>query len=145
MYRHFETREALEEAAWRKVLARFANDRHPATLDEYCAHVREAFTRFGEDPELVRAILHSRQVLSLRRTSDAARRDALLAVVAAERPGARPRERRSLAATLRVLYSAPTWELLVDGGEDAKGAADIVERAARQLLRPSRPAPRRKT
>lgn len=138
VYRHFETREVLEEAAWRRVLARFANDRHPATLDEYCAHVREAFERFAADAELVRAILHSREVLALRRISDAARQEALIAVVTSELPNAPPRERRRLAATLRVLYSAPTWELLVDAeGLDARGAAETVALAARRLLGPT--------
>lgn len=65
--------------------------------------------------------------------------------MAAERPDAPADEQRRLAAALRVLYSAPTWELLVDGGDvDADGAAQIVEEAARRLLRGDTRAPRRK-
>lgn len=137
VYRHFPTREALVAASWDRVLARFANDRHPRTLAAYEEHVRDAFERFGSDPALVHAILRSREVSSLRRHSDPARMEALDALVAAELPDAPPTERGRLAAALRTLYSAPAWELLVGAGLDAVGAAETVALVARRLLRPS--------
>lgn len=135
VYRYFPTREELERAAWQSVLTRFANARDPEALDEYCDHVREAFARFSDDGELVRAILHSPEVVRLRATDDDKRRNALERTVQSAVPGATSAERKKLAAALRVLYSAPAWELLTDlWGLDAREAAEVVTFAARSML-----------
>ena len=135
VYRHFETRELLVQAAWRRVLSRFANDAVPHSVPEYLSQTAEAFQRFSGDPSLVRAVLHSREVVELREIDDSARRAALERCVASACPKLPRRDCRKAAAVLRVLHSAPAWELLTDlWGFDALEASQAVELAVRSML-----------
>jgi AcrR family transcriptional regulator len=144
-YRHFKTAEGLERAVWHFVLARFANDRHPESFAAYSEHVAAAFARFSADAGLVRAILHSRQGLRLRRVDDDARCAALRRIVETTAGAASARERAQLSAVLRVLYSAPAWEILTElTGLSAAEAADAVTFAAQRMLRPTGTTTRRK-
>ena len=146
VYRYFETREELERAAWIQVTTRFANEQNPETLDEYCEQVGSAFARFSEDPGLVRAILHSREVVRLRTVDDTERREGLERAVKDAAPALVARERRQIAAALRVLNSAPAWELLTDLWKlDASEASAVVAFAARCMLSGARQRARRQT
>jgi AcrR family transcriptional regulator len=149
VYRHFETREALEAAIWGRVLERFANRELPSDVAAYAANVDEAFARFSTDPGLVRAILHSREVMHLRQIDDAPRRAALERCVRKARPDVSLSDARRAAAALRVLNSAPAWELLTDLWKlDAGEAAEVVKLAVRSLLDglpASAPKPRKGT
>lgn len=146
VYRHFPTAEQLEQEAWRRVLAQFANDRHPETLEAFNEHVREAFERFSADSGLVHAVLHSREVGRMRKRDDGPRRAALRKVVNAAAIDCDDAGRARLAAVLRVLYSAPAWELLTDlAGFDASEAAAAVSYAAQRMLGNARAQPRAQT
>lgn len=135
VYRHFATAEDLERGAWQRVLAQFASDRHPEAFGEFAEHVREAFGRFSSDSGLVRAILRSREVGRLRKSDNAPRQAALRKLVDSEARDCNEEERARLAAVLRVLCSAPAWELLTDlVGLEAGEAASAVIYASQRML-----------
>jgi hypothetical protein len=97
--------------------------------------MRERFARFSADATLVRAILHSPDGVRLRKADDAPGNTALERCVREAAPELPARDRRRVAAVLRVLDSAPTWELLTElCGLDATEAAASVELATEALV-----------
>ncbi len=144
VYRHFTNRERLRKEAWGRVLAKFGNQPPPSTFEEYGVHVGRSFDAFSRAPELVRAILRSPEIQAMRRTDEDERRRGLRRLARVGRAGADvPIE--DAAALLRVLHSAPAWELLTQWGLTARRAAAVVEFGAARILGvpPRRPTRRR--
>jgi AcrR family transcriptional regulator len=136
VYRHFPTRSDLQSGLWEWILANLTHvDFGARTPDEVVSAMRRSFAGFDAGAPLIQAMLHSPQGLEVRMGQQEKRRAMFEACVDAVVPGAPADVRRSAAAALQVLYSAPSWELLRSfWGMDAAQAADVIELAIRSML-----------
>jgi len=136
VYRHFPTKEDLEDAFW------WSHEEHVSgpgtfnaqTLDELVANMKRSFAGFEANTGLVEAMLSSRQGMSLRLRGNDARRKMMLRCVDAAVPGLEARVLHRAAAAAQVLYSAPSWQMLrTFWGMDAVEASAVVEQALSAL------------
>jgi AcrR family transcriptional regulator len=144
LYRHFETRDALLAAVWSRVNESMADMANADTPRELVAQPRRLFAAFDEKPELIRAIVHTRQGRDLRLASNAKRRARFRSVVRAARPDLEEPAVTRLAAVVQLLDSAYAWAAMreywdLDGtasGEAASDAIEILLRAPEAKERP---------
>ncbi|HEV2700756.1 MAG TPA: TetR family transcriptional regulator [Steroidobacteraceae bacterium] len=136
VYRHFATKEDLEDAFW------WSHEEHVSgpgtfdaqTLDELVANLKKSFAGFEANSAMVEAMLSSRQGMRLRLRGNDARRKMMLRCVDAAVPGLEARTLRRAAAAAQVLYSAPSWQMLrTFWGMDAVEASAVVEQALSAL------------
>jgi AcrR family transcriptional regulator len=136
VYRHFATKEDLEEAFW------WSHEEHVSgpgtfdaqTLDELVTNMKRSFAGFEANAAIVEAMLSSRQGMRLRLRGNDARRKMMLRCVDATVPGLEARALRRAAAAAQVLYSAPSWQMLrTFWGMDAVEASAVVEQALSAL------------
>jgi len=136
VYRHFPTKSDLEAAVWSWIVDHHTHaDFTPFDEEGLIVAMRRSFAGFEATAPLIRGMLRSRQGLEIRRGQQAARREMFERCVDSACPRAPASLRTQAAASLQVLYSAPSWELLNDfWGMDAATAADSVELAIRALF-----------
>jgi AcrR family transcriptional regulator len=136
VYRHFATKEDLEDAFW------WSHEEHVSgpgtfdaqTLDELVANMKRSFAGFEANTAMVEAMLSSRQGMRLRLRGNDARRKMMLRCVNAAVPGLDARTSHRAAAAAQVLYSAPSWQMLrTFWGMDAVEASAVVEQALSAL------------
>ena len=136
VYRHFATKEDLEDAFW------WSHEEHVSgpgtfdaqTLDELVANMKRSFAGFDANTAMVEAMLSSRQGMRLRLRGNDARRKMMLRCVDAAVPGLEARTLHRAAAAAQVLYSAPSWQMLrTFWGMDAVEASAVVEQALSAL------------
>ena len=136
VYRHFATKEDLEDAFW------WSHEEHVSgpgtfdaqTLDELVANMKRSFVGFEANAAMVEAMLSSRQGMQLRLRGNEARRRMMLRCVEAAVPGLEARTLHRAAAAAQVLYSAPSWQMLrTFWGMDAVEASAVVEQALSAL------------
>ncbi|MGH8219101.1 MAG: TetR/AcrR family transcriptional regulator [Steroidobacteraceae bacterium] len=136
VYRHFATKEDLEDAFW------WSHEEHVSgpgtfdaqTLDELVANMKRSFAGFEANTGIVEAMLSSRQGMQLRLRGNDARRKMMLRCVDATVPGLEARRLHRAAAAAQVLYSAPSWQMLrTFWGMDAVEASAVVEQALSAL------------
>lgn len=136
VYRHFATKEDLEDAFW------WSHEEHVSgpgtfdaqTLDELVANMKRSFAGFEANTAMVEAMLSSRQGMQLRLRGNDARRKMMLRCVDAAVPGLEARTLHRAAAAAQVLYSAPSWQMLrTFWGMDAVEASAVVEQALSAL------------
>ncbi|MGH7635537.1 MAG: TetR/AcrR family transcriptional regulator [Gemmatimonadaceae bacterium] len=136
VYRHFATKEELEDAFW------WSHEEHVSgpgtfdaqTLDELVANMKRSFAGFEANAAMVEAMLSSRQGMRLRLRGNDARRKMMLRCVDAAVPGLEARTLHRVAAAAQVLYSAPSWQMLrTFWGMDAVEASAVVEQALSAL------------
>jgi AcrR family transcriptional regulator len=136
VYRHFPKKEDLEAALWDWIIQRLTHADFAASNEEQLvAAMRESFAGFDADAPLIQAMLHSPQGLDVRRRQQSARRAMFEACIDSAVPGAPPQVRDRAAASLQVLYSAASWDLLRSFWDmDAAEAADVIDLGIRSLL-----------
>ena len=136
VYRHFATKENLEDAFW------WSHEEHVSgpgtfdaqTLDDLVANMKRSFAGFEANTAMVEAMLSSRQGMRLRLRGNDARRKMMLRCVDAAVPGLEARTLHRAAAAAQVLYSAPSWQMLrTFWGMDAVEASAVVEQALAAL------------
>jgi AcrR family transcriptional regulator len=136
VYRHFATKEDLEDAFW------WSHEEHVSgpgtfdaqTLDDLVANMKRSFAGFEANTAMVEAMLSSRQGMRLRLRGNDARRKMMLRCVDAAVPGLEARTLHRAAAAAQVLYSAPSWQMLrTFWGMDAVEASAVVEQALAAL------------
>lgn len=131
LYRHFETRDALITAVWARVNESLADVAHADTPEALVAQPRRVFAVFDEKPELIRAIVHTRQGRDLRLASNAKRRARFRKVVRAARPELEEPALTRLAAVIQLLDSAYAWAAMreywdLDGASAGEAASDAI-------------------
>lgn len=145
LYRHFETREALIASVWARVNESLADVAHADTPEELVAQPRRVFAVFDEKPELIRAIVHTRQGRDLRLASNTKRRARFRKVVRTARPDLEEPEVTRLAAVIQLLDSAYAWAAMreywdLDGASAGEAVSDAI---AVLLARPTEKERRR--
>jgi len=124
---HFDTRDALIRAVWRRMQGRVASDGFPRTCDALLRSPRKLFPRFDEMGELIRASIHSRAGIDIRMHSNAERTAAMLASVRDALPDLDDKTLRRRAAIAQLINSAQGWDVLTRfwgmSGEEAGEAA----------------------
>jgi AcrR family transcriptional regulator len=133
IYRYFATRDELQAALVPDLRAR-ASAPMPASMSELERYARDLFTRFDENPRLVRALVTgpwAQEHFSRTRRANLA---ALQALVDEAFPGATASDRRSAAASLRVPLSGAGWLYLMHCGFDREAAIDHVHWLVRTVV-----------
>ena len=115
IYRYFENRDALYEAA-RPLFSGTAGIPLCATVEELPAYARELFLTFNRNARLVTTLLTSAWAQELLRRSRASNLAALRALIDAGFARAPVAERSAAAASLRVVLSGSSWLYLRDCG-----------------------------
>jgi AcrR family transcriptional regulator len=127
VYRHFDTREGLIRAVWRRMQGRVASDGFPRDADALVSSPKRLFPRFDQSPELIRASIHSAAGLDIRMHSNAERTDAILSAVRDALPQLDEKGLRRRAAIAQLINSAQGWDVLTRfwgmAGEEAGEAA----------------------
>ena len=128
VYRHFETRDILLQAAWERV----QSSRLPHTPDELIETPREIFWRYDNARELARASVYSRVALEARLRSNEERQRAMLECIRDELYDLDERSLRRRAAIVQLLTSPYAWEVMTqfwgfDGAEAGEAAAEALE------------------
>ena len=127
VYRHFPSRSALVEAAWRLAferLERFDPAGEPAQLPE---RVAETFRGYERAADLVTAALRHPQPATLRKRGEAERFAAFERWIDAQVPDASAELRRRALGVIEALATPTMWRTLRDsdlvGAGEAGGAA----------------------
>jgi AcrR family transcriptional regulator len=136
VYRYFRTKRELEHSVWTWIVENLTHAEFTAeSVDDLVEAMRRSFAGFDAGAGLIRAMLHSRQGLEIRRSRQSGRRAMFERCVDQAVPDAGKELRTRLAATLQLLYSATAWDQLHSfWGMDAHAAADTIETAIRLLL-----------
>ena len=147
VYRYFPTKGDLEAALWAWILDNLTHvDFGARTTDELVAALHRSFAGFDAGAPLIQGMLHSPQGLAVRLRQQSERRVMFEACARSALPGVPATVTHDVAATLQVLYSAPTWETLrTFWGMDGAQAAAVVEFAIRALLAGAGRAPPRQS
>jgi AcrR family transcriptional regulator len=132
VYRHFDNREKLIRAVWRRMQGRVASEGFPRSAEALVNSPKRLFPRFDEMGELVRASIHSAAGLDLRMHSNAERTNALLASVRDALPHFDEKTLRRRAAIAQLINSAQGWDVLtrfwgMSGEEAGEAAAEALE------------------
>jgi AcrR family transcriptional regulator len=134
VYRHFPTREQLYSALFTWVIRR---DTTPSaeTVDDLVGFMREMFGRFGERPEVIRAMNTNELGRDLRSYRAAYRRQAVVDALASSLADVDEGTGRKATAAAQLLTSSTAFLYLRDFWEmSADEAADVVEWAVRSLI-----------
>lgn len=127
VYRHFETRDALIRAVWRRMQAKVASEGFPQTAEALLQSPGKLFPRFDAAGELIRASIHSPAGLDVRMHSNAERMAAMMSSVRDALPGLDEKSLRRRAAIAQLINSAQGWDVLTRfwgmSGEEAGAAA----------------------
>jgi AcrR family transcriptional regulator len=127
VYRHFDNRDGLIRAVWRRMQGRVASEGFPRNADALVSSPRKLFPRFDEMGELIRASIHSTAGLDIRMHSNAERTGAMLESVRDALPHLEEKALRRRAAIAQLINSAQGWEVLTRfwgmSGEEAGEAA----------------------
>ena len=131
IYRHFDNREKLIRAVWRRMQGRVASGGFPRTAEALLSSPKTLFPRFDELGELVRASIHSAAGLEIRMHSNAERTEALLASVRDALPHLDEKALRRRAAIAQLINSAQGWDVLtrfwgMTGEEAGEAAAEAL-------------------
>jgi AcrR family transcriptional regulator len=131
VYRHFETRDALIRAVWRRMQAKVASEGFPRTANALLQSPRKLFPRFDAAGELIRASIHSPAGLDIRMHSNAERTAAILASVRDALPELDEEALRRRAAIAQLINSAQGWDVLtrfwgMSGEEAGEAAAEAL-------------------
>lgn len=136
VYRHFPTREELQQAFWL-----WAHEQHfslpeaATDAESLCTQVSQTFAGFSAHEALARAMLHSAEGRALRLGANEQRRERYARVIKAELPQLGREQARRAAAAAQVLCSAMSWEYLRDyWGMDAREASATVHQALAALF-----------
>lgn len=121
IYRYFPSREDLFDAVRSRVAGR-AGAPLCDSVDGLEDYVRALYTKFGESPRLIAALVHASWAASQFRESRRKNLDALRRLLDETYPSAPASERRAVALALRVPLSGAGWLYLKDCGLDT-GAA----------------------
>jgi len=108
IFRHFETRDALLQVAWEKILDAAS---YPQTADELIELPRQRFRRWDQLRQFVRSSVYSRAALDARKYAAEPRR-AMLACVQDALPILDEDTARRRAAIVELLYGPYAWEVL---------------------------------
>lgn len=127
VYRHFPSRELLEQAVWPRVVARMQLQGNPVSVADLLAMPRRIFPNLDRHEGLVRAALHSEVARQASHLTNPSRQAAMLARACEALPDLDEDTRRRRAAVLLTICSAQGWEALKDlgglSGEDVGLAA----------------------
>jgi AcrR family transcriptional regulator len=149
LYRYFPSKEALFEAFWEDLNARFSLPDPPRSLDGLLERATLAFAQFDAHAPLVRAMLHDPNGKQVRVGNAPKRRREFENALAEELDlDSMPRtERTRVLACVQLLVSAAGWESMKDyWGLDGSAAADAVRWAIQALVaQAKRDAKRTKT
>ena len=143
IYRHFETREGLLAAFWRRELERRggASVVAPQNPAELRANIVRLFTALDKDEAFVRALMTAPESVAIRRETNERRFAHMVAFLKNFAPGLTQREYRQTAAGITSVSSVQSWMFMRDNcgftgrqaGEAAAFTVDrILEGAARQ-------------
>lgn len=144
VYRHFPNRQALLTGAfqWANRRIGYGGGERPTTVDGLADLVRRAFPVFDDLAPVVHELLASPDGREARLADAPQRRDAALALVAAEAPDLDVATARRVAAVVQVLTSAATWQALHEHWDmDGPQAAEAAVLAVRLLLDGARNQP----
>ena len=131
VYRHFERRDALIRAVWRRMQSKVASEGFPRSADALLQSPRKLFPRFDTAGELIRASIHSPAGLDIRMHSNAERTTAILASVRDALPELDEDALRRRAAIAQLINSAQGWDVLtrfwgMSGEEAGEAAAEAL-------------------
>lgn len=131
VYRHFESRDALIRAVWRRMQSKVASEGFPRTADALLQSPRKLFPRFDAAGKLIRASIHSPAGLDIRMHSNAERTAAILASVHNALPELDEDALRRRAAIAQLINSAQGWDVLtrfwgMSGEEAGEAAAEAL-------------------
>jgi AcrR family transcriptional regulator len=131
VYRHFETRDALLEATWKRVNESIGLRAFPATAGELVALPLIVFPAFEQKADVIRAMLASPQGRELRLRVNKERQAAIRAAVRDAKPKLREPAFTRLCAAVQLLYSASGWATMRDywgleGAEAGRAASDAI-------------------
>lgn len=131
VYRHFEGRDGLIRAVWRRMQGRVSSEGFPHTAGALVNSPRRLFPRFDESRELIRASIHSEAGLDVRMHSNDERMEASLSAVRDALPHLGEKELRRRAAIAQLINSAQGWEVLtrfwgMTGEEAGEAAAEAL-------------------
>ena len=132
VYRHFESRDGLIRAVWKRMQERVGSEDFPHTADALINSPKRLFPRFDRSRELVRASVHSNAGIELRLRSNEQRQQAMIDCVRDAFPDADEQGVRRRAAVAQLIYSADAWDVLarfwdLDGEEAGAVAAEALE------------------
>jgi AcrR family transcriptional regulator len=133
VYRHFETRDALMAAAWRRINEVVKTPALPDTPEALIAQPLTAFPFFDEEEVLMRAIVATREGRELRLSVNAERQAGMRAAVRAARPDLQEPEFTRLCAVVQLLDSSFAWLMMkdywgLDGHEAGRAASAAIAR-----------------
>ena len=131
VYRHFETRDALIRAVWRRMQGKVASEGFPRTAEALVQSPRKLFPRFDDAGELIRASIHSPAGLDIRMHSNAERTAAVLSSVRDALPNLDEKALRRRAAIAQLINSAQGWDVLtrfwgMSGDEAGEAASEAL-------------------
>lgn len=132
VYRHFDTRDGLIRAVWRRMQGRVSSEGFPRTAEALVNSPRRLFPRFDQSRELIRASIHSEAGLDIRMHSNPERTEAILSAVRDALPHLGEKELRRRAAIAQLINSAQGWEVLtrfwgMTGEEAGEAAAEALQ------------------
>jgi AcrR family transcriptional regulator len=134
VYRHFETKELMLEAFWRRLQQTLGIERSTRSWKDYLDTRPEAFEQMENRERLIRAVMQSAQAHDARLRINAARQAGIRRVVT-DGVGKLPEPAfTELCALVHLLGSAPAWAALRDyWGIDGARAGRVVARAIAAL------------
>ena len=135
VYRYFPSRDELLVSGADWIYGRlFADARAEETIDDLPESSRFAFQRWGDHPELARALAVTRAGRQVRRHRRVQRFAEFERVVAEAAPALSKQEQREAAVILGHLQGVTSWVTLRDIGLDQKETIEAVEWASRALI-----------
>lgn len=135
VYRHFDTRDALIRAVWRRMQKRVASDGFPRTAEALIQSPRKLFPRFDQSRELIRASIRSAAGIDVRMSSNPERTAATLASVRDALPKLDEAALCRRAAIAQLINSAQGWDVLtLFWGLSAEEAGEAAAEALAILL-----------
>ncbi|CDO36597.1 putative transcriptional regulator protein, TetR family [Novosphingobium sp. KN65.2] len=135
VYRHFPSRELLDQAVWPRVVARMQMQGNPVSVADLVQMPRRIFPNLDQREGLVRAALHSEVARQTSQLTNPSRQAAMLACSYEALPDLDDGTRRRRAAVLLSICSAQGWEALKDlGGLSGEEAGLAASEAIAVLL-----------
>jgi AcrR family transcriptional regulator len=135
LYRYYQTREELLEAAGRWIGDELLEHPYPTTLDEVADLFEAGCSDFNERPGLVRALAFSQLGQHVRGYRRRERLEAIAGALRAELPNAPEEELRRAEALLGYLHSMLAYTTLrEEGGLEGEEIGDAVGWAIRTLV-----------
>lgn len=146
VYRHFETREGLLTAFWRRELERRGGARvvDPQTPADLRSNIIRLFAALDRDEAFVRALMTAPESVEIRRETNERRFAHMIAFLKQFAPGLPERECRQTAAGIVSVSSVQSWMFMRDncgfsGRQAGEAAALTVERILEAARRSANP------